>query len=399
MKSRLLFSFVLSLILLSSSAFSQSSGIFENFKIPTYEAKYLVVYGQDFLNYTSTGSDNSSLKLAAGAAYGYMNQSPMMTYSVTEVPGLAIDKSTVAGVSNDAVNTYSNTLLASVNKYFGQYDGVFGFGNLGFSYYENLPASITRNLPVTVGVGYGRITGAKTVAQALVIVKELGISASDETVLAIADVIAKHSSNYYAVTYKDDAEIMYFKDLAALTGKADAALKISQILGGGIYQITDRMVGWQVKAGFSNDFTVKNGAGDAQTGNLVVQAEYARPMGLDRQFYGSVTYSNSLNDKAKWAVVNSLNVDASYTIEHSYLWATSLLANYGSYMPKPAAGTGVNAANLSLSAKSTYVVLSKLSAYGQLTYGKLEWNKSTNAPSGVKDATIALHLGFSYLVF
>ncbi|MBS4029565.1 MAG: hypothetical protein KGZ58_13130 [Ignavibacteriales bacterium] len=363
-----------------SSGFAQDASVFEQYKIPTYEYKYLDVYGTDFLHYVSQAG-NSRMYMNFGGNFSYVNQSPMMSWGIMD--NLNYNSDSKGSPTGDATSTMTNTLQANARKYIMDDEprGVFAYGTAGLAYSKTTDVDATKMLPLEVGAGYGRVTEERSVAQAIVVLKELGADASNENVLKLADIISKSNSGYYANMYKDDAAIMYYKDIASVTGKAEDAVKVQRILGGGIYQISTRWFGWAVMGGYRNPDMV---ADPSNSGGIRLGGQYAMPMDMDKQFFGWAWYSMDLNDNP----VNNFNLGASFSIDHTYLWASMAKFEFTQYMPD----IGDSKADWSLSARSDYFVLNQMSLYGQLEMANRE------ATTGVKDTGTDFRIGGRYII-
>ena len=249
----------------------------------------------------------------------------------------------------------------STDKYFNDNKGVFAFvdGNLsmwGGDSYED--EDDTSDLPLTIGAGYGRIVSAKPVAQAYAIADALGIDADDSTILAIAAVIG--SADSYESIYKDDATQQYYNDLAEAAGVDGSAMQIQKVLTSPAYNVSDRFTGWDVRAGITNNYMQCDECEDA--GYMMLEANYAMPMGMDSQLMVSFGYTMDLNEDdtfTNWTspvlsmLLNNvsfdggdqdmddvdlsedvyggwtaMNLGAAYTMDHSYNWSTSAGFNY-----------------------------------------------------------------------
>ncbi|MBM4167320.1 MAG: hypothetical protein FJ218_10445 [Ignavibacteria bacterium] len=275
--------------------------------------------------------------------------------------------------------------------------GVFAFGNDTLKYSKTTDSAAVKSLQFTLGAGYGRVTEERAVAQAIVVLKELGADASNENILKLAEIIRKNSDGYYLKTFKDDASIEYYKDIAAITGKAEDAIKVGRILGGGIYQTSTRWNGWWVMASFSDTIlTTSSFSKIIKTshdttwidhkwkpkGSIGFGGEYAMPMDLDKQFKINASYNMDLNkkdtivttskdtagissnDTIKVFPTNSIKFGALFTIDHNYLWTSKVQFDFTNFMP--AEGDGWS--DWSLSAESNYFVLNQMSVYGLVKF-------------------------------
>jgi hypothetical protein len=336
----------------------------------------------------------------------------MMTLRIWDDPEFNYLKDKVAGKDIEALTTFSNTLKVSYQHYFtNQYKGLFGFADVGLLFESRSDSLLLPNgdykksmtsLPVTIGAGYGRVTGVKAVAQAMAIGNELGLKLTDDQIIKIADAIDRYLDGTFTKVHKDNAEIEFYGELALITGKPEHTSKINQILNSTVYKIIDRWAGWQVKVGYANVFgdggTIKVAREDySLKGSVAASFEYAQPISFDKQFYGSVLYMKSLEDKAKVNPVDVLAIYASFAMEHTYKWASSLTASYESYT----FNVGDALSSYEIKARTDYYFINKLSAYGSLSFSKNEAlrNGVSIFATGVKDGTIDFKLGFRYWVF
>ena len=367
----------------SSKLVAQDASVFTQFKIPTFEYKQLYVEGQDFLNYMSQG-DVSDFNMNLDGYFNYRNQSPMMTYWVGDNLSYVSNSHDNGTVKTD-VSVMENYLNFGARKWLmDDAKGVFAFGNGTLNYSKTTDVDAVKSLPLTLGAGYGRVTEEYAVAQAIVVLKELGADVSNENILKLADIIAKSNSGYYSVQFKDDANIEYYKDIASVTGKADDAIKVQRILGGGIYQTTNRANGWWGMVSFSNTFMTD--LDPAPKGSVILGGEYAMPMDLDKQFRAWAWYNNSLEDAPK---VNTFTLCALFSIDHNYLWASKAEFNYTQYMPDPGDGKS----DWTLGVESNYYVLNQMSAYGRLAFSNLEGS------TGNKDMKTEFKVGARYYIW
>lgn len=344
----------------SSKLVAQDAAVFTQFKIPTYEYKQLYVEGQDFLNYKSQG-DVSNLNMNLGGHFDWRNQSPMMTYWMSNHLSYMSNSSDNGTVKNDS-STIANTLTFGARKWLmDDARGVFAFGEGTLNYSKKNDVDAVKSLPLTLGAGYGRVTEERAVAQAVVVLKELGADVSNENILKLAEILRKNSDGYYSKTFKDDANIEYYKDIATVTGKPEDAIKVGRILGGGIYQTSTRWNGWWGMASFSNEFMTDKDP--APKGSVIIGGEYAMPMDLDKQFKAWAWYNNSLED----APLNELKLGALFSLDHNYLWASTAAFDFTQKMPD----VGDAYSDWSLSVESNYYVLNQMSAYGRLAFSTL----------------------------
>ena len=240
------------------------------------------------------------------------------------------------------------------------------------------------DLNLTLGGGYGRVVNARPVAQAYAIADAVG-DTSDETVLAIAAVIGAAGS--YANTYKDDADEMYYNDIANAAGDSSAAMKISKILNSPAYNISDRSTGWSVRAGLTNNYMRAEGDDDA--GDFALEAAYAMPMGMDKQLTAGFDYGMDMNEDGG----TTMGLDVSCTMDHSYNWASS--ASFGYDSSTSGGDNAVTSSDIVLGVSTTKAILNQLSVTGSFGYTM----PNDGIDGNDDDATMDLGVTFTYWVF
>lgn len=359
--------------------------LYDSYDIPTFEYRSFRVSGDDLMSWSKQG-DDSNTSIDLGGDYSYISQSP--EFSLGYGGEFSYDSETIG--ENDPTGGWNLGVPFEVNKYFGDSHGIFGFadGNLSMNGGPNWEAGNmyghdpddTGDLNLTVGAGYGRVISAKPVAQAAAMAGELGGNISNDAILAMAGIISKWNSGWYHQTYKDDATVQYYNDLANAAGNSGAAMQIQQIATSSVYQISDRSIGWFVRAGMWNNYM--RAEGDEGKGNMAVEAGYAKPMGTDRQVSASFEYDKGMSDGAG----NSMTLGLAYTMDHTYTWATSAGFEYNSSVASEDADA-VNTMGLGVS--TTKAILNKFSVTGSFNYQKV----------GEADPGMGLNVRFSYWVF
>jgi len=373
------------LILCLMLSFIFSQGALDQYDIPEYEYKTFQLSGNDLFNMSSTG-DASEMSINVGA--DYMSQSQRPGYNL--MYGVDFDfmmDSEDDGV-NDAVDTSDWTLDMpfAVSQYFGGTKGAFGFADGNLSMFGGDAAEgvdDTSDLWLTLGAGYGRIVSARPVAQAYAIADALGIDADDDTILAIASVIGAASS--YGSIYKDDAMQQYYNDLAEAAGVDGAAMQIQKVLTSPAYNVSDRFTGCEVKAGLYDNYMKADG--DESKGDLLMEAGYAMPMGMDSQLLVGASYAMNLEEDGP----TMMGLGATYTMDHSYNWATSAGFEYDSYT----VGGEAAGSDMALTVSSSYAVLNQMSVTASFEYLiPDDGNDDTD-----DDATMNLSAKVTYWVF
>ena len=320
--------FIIISILTVNLAYSQ---LYQNFDIPTFYYRSLQLNGDPGINIESSGGE-SSTNIDVDAEYGYMFQSPSLTYQY----GAALD------YDWDEDNYDFKLIIPfSIDQYFGHSRGLFGFASGDFD--SNISGTGDFNdendLNLTIGAGFGRIVSAKPVAQAVAIASELG-GASNTAILTMAGIISKWNSGWYSSTYKDNATLQYYNDLAAAAGKPNAAMKIQQITTNPVYTIQDRSVGWEMKAGFTDNYLKKAGEstglyyflgtpiGGSMRIGFSLETNYAMPIGLNQQITAGFKYLKNMSKIIADGGGNVMQFDCAYRLDHTYTWATSAAFRY-----------------------------------------------------------------------
>ena len=382
------------LILCLMLSFIFSQGALDQYDIPEYEYKTFQLSGDDLFSTISNG-DYTETSMNIGANYMSMSQSPGRNCMY----GLSFDFNSYSesedGYPEDDIDESNWTLTApfAFDQYLNDTKGMFGFAEGSFDTFGGDDADgvdDTSDLFLTIGGGYGRVVSARPVAQAYAIADALGIDADDDTIMAIASVIG--SANSYESIYKDDATQQYYNDLAEAAGVDGAAMQIQKVLTSPAYNVSDRFTGWNVKAGITNNYMQCDDCDDK--GAMMLEANYAMPMGMDRQVMVSFVYAMDLNDddtSVLWssAVENALmsmfgfdgegyaysvngggtgmNLGVTYTLDHSYNWSTSAGFNYIS--ETFGAGEGDFSDNcMLLSVSTTKAILNQMSVTASFNY-------------------------------
>jgi hypothetical protein len=391
-------------------SFVLTQGALDQYDIPEYEYRTLQLNGDDLFFYQGSG-DDSEMHMNLGADFMSTFQSPgyNLSYgltfgyesiSISEEEEHDHDDGDHDHEDGDTADWMMNAPF-SVDKYFTDNKGIFGFaeGNLlmfGGDTYEGVDD--TSDLHLTVGAGYGRVVSARPVAQAYAIADALGIDADDDTILAIAAVIGAASS--YGSIYKDDATQQYYNDLAEAAGVDGSAMQIQKVLTSPAYNVSDRFTGCDVRVGITNNYMQCDGCEDA--GYMMMEANYAMPMGMDSQLMVSFGYTMDLNDTDTgtmwtnpiWSMLannisfeeepeegdldeevlggwTAMSLGAAYTMDHSYNWSTSAGFNYlsqtytwvdGDYL------ADADDAAMLLSVSSTKAILNQMSVTASFTH-------------------------------
>jgi hypothetical protein len=411
-------------LLFTCSLYAQNSSLFNLYKIPEISYQTLGFGGNNLLNLYNTnnsynGSKNNSLTVNFGLVHNVLLQSPMCNNSILTQASFGYEKRTE---SYDLYQSQIREIIQgtiSINAfnswYIGNEKGVFAFFD-PYVYIEDYRNTLSKldskqSLYSTdFGIGYGRIVNVRTVVQAYIIADELKCSLTDDKILQLADIIEKRESGAYYAKYKDDDEIYFYKDIAAITEKPGSTPKIMQILYSGIYQSTMRETGWQAKLGIRYAHDEYNYFNPAQIGystynsivkgtDLFTSIGYSLPIGFNKQFKANAGYSLNLNDELNRAPILSLS--GSFSIDHSYLWSSQISAFYGVAFAKN--HSDIN--NYSISLQSNYNILNKLTVNSRIEYSNNQFTNSAQSRYSPRSSArmdqdaLSITIGLNYIIF
>lgn len=196
----------------------------------------------------------------------------------------------------------------TVKKYLGDYTGPFVYGGLVLGV-RDLEGSEDNDpyAKVSAGLGYGRITNATPLMEAIRCIEDLtkyGLIAgevTDDVYLKLSDIIAReaeyksrYSNREYEKYWYEDMEIV-LKEAGILRNETLGALGIIRIqdilTDEGVLQ---RKHGWE--AGVQVDYLISDYAGEDDDPGMGLYYEYAKPYGLKWQLIDRVEYSTILVD-------------------------------------------------------------------------------------------------------
>ncbi len=196
----------------------------------------------------------------------------------------------------------------TLKKYFGDYQGTFGYGSLivGLRDLED-GGDDDPYTKISAGIGYGRITTATPLMDAVRCVEDLvkyGLLLSYvpyEVYMKLAETIAKepeYKSRYGGREY----EKYWYEDMEQIL-RESGILKIETLGALGIIKIQDiltdepvlrRKHGWE--AGVQVDYLISDYADNDGDPGLGVFFEYAKPYGFKWQFIERLEYATVLID-------------------------------------------------------------------------------------------------------
>ncbi|MBF0413842.1 MAG: hypothetical protein HQK70_14195 [Desulfamplus sp.] len=242
--------------------------------------------------------------------------------------------------ANDGDHSNKNIVIdgdTTVKNYFGDYTGAFVYGGLALGV-RDLEGTDDSDpyAKVSVGLGYGRITNATPLMEAIRCIEDLtkyciiSSTVTDAVYLKLADVISKESeykSRYgkreYEKYWYESMEIV-FKEAGILNDESLGALgiiRIQDILTK--EQVITRKHGWE--AGAQLDYLISDYSGEEGDPGVGIYYEYAKPYGLQWQLIDRIEYSTILVDghfgDSAHKISNSLELD--YEISDRIDWENS----------------------------------------------------------------------------
>jgi len=356
----------------AGSAFALDASVYTDYKIPEFESTQFYIDGDDLLGWTKTG-DDSEMHFNLGGDYSFYHQGHDLTYYYGTNFDIDYDKIGDA----DAVTNIYDRIDFGATKYFGGYSGLSAGTEAYMTFCKETDVDLEKLLDLEVFAGYGRVTNAQPVAQAIAILNELGGNASAENAIAIAEIIA--SAMDYQVEYKDDWTLRYYGDIAKAAGNPAATMKVQQILAAAVYNISPRFAGWTARGGYHNQFLTD--LDPAPKGDVYGEFIYAQPLGLTSSCMAGVRYDKSLEEDSGQNIL----FYGDYWYDHSYTWASFAGIEYDMYMP----ADGDSEADIYFNAGTNKVVLNKPVANALFEY--IKW-------AGIDDATMAFKIGFTYYI-
>lgn len=401
---------------------SQTTDLFYQYEIPTYEYNLQYFYGQDFLNYFKRNTLESQrqftrMEFDLGYEQFRFSQSPMTTteaYSMANINYNSTTDKTPANKVEDETTTSLLLMSGCRNWYLNDSRGMFVFLDPAVMYLNDFSNSFyIQAMDAAVGAGFGRVISVRNVAQAYKIVKELELQDSDSLILQIAETLEKNNNGFFAGQYLNDSEIEFYKELAALTGKPAQAMKIQQIINSPFYQTSQRFVGWEIKVGLNNGLYNIGAYTSGYYGkteeyyyglDLVAGFRYTLPITFNHQLSTSISYATPLNNEdyelGKNARADKFNLGASFGIDHSFFWASNFSFNYSQAYPD----VGDALTNIRIMLETDYVLLNSFSVYGAFDYNKYQFYEenvigiATITMPKTKQESFNIHIGFRYYI-
>jgi hypothetical protein len=243
-------------------------GALNSYKVPTFEALLLDIHGNDVFSY----DDSGALSLNVGSTMRLINQSPMSTFTLDNTIEF------VAGMEGSEAD-FEFLVADQVSVGYAQYVGSptgFNFlvdGSLKFAVGSSGSEvdGIGLGVAASGGLGYGRMVDARTVAQAAAIFEGLKIQPRGSQLLDVAEIIGQRTA--FNLNEREEAEASFYTALAKAVG-TDDPFSIKETLESPIYQIGQRLQGWEV--GAVADFATGPHGGDAEAGEALAVQQFFR---------------------------------------------------------------------------------------------------------------------------
>ncbi|MBT7579477.1 MAG: hypothetical protein HN633_11975 [Candidatus Marinimicrobia bacterium] len=338
--------------------------LYSRFRVPEFSYRQLQLGSDNLFSFAMSGGA-SDIALNFQADYSSFTQSTYNTFSYGVIPVFDLVKQSEA----DVFSAFQAAIPFDLSQYFAQdYSGFHAFTSGDFKLAKVGDADLLSPLGLTLGAGYGRITSVRPIARAVALATEIGGEITADQLIQIATIITRRNDGYYSKTYKSDDNIFYYNELAEALNAPTQTMRIQQVMENPAFaNISDRRIGWHVRSGFSH--TLFSDDSTLQS-KLVFSAEYARPIGLDRQLMLGFQVAKPENGDSEIKLVGN------YSIDHSITWVSNLQLNYDS-----------DAMDIELS--TTKVLINKIS--GRASLG------ATQPAEGDFGLTFLLH--FVYFAF
>lgn len=307
--------------------------------------------------------------------------------------------------ADDEDSTTQNYRLdawAAAKKYLDEDNGLFSFGRMdvGVQDLENSNED-DPYARVSVGFGYGRITTATPLMEAVRCVEDLqkyGVirgTLSDEAYLKLASVIAKENEYKSKYSLKEYEKYWYeameavLKEAGVLTGQSLGAM--------GIIRIQDILTDENVlrrkhglEVGMGIDYLISDYAGNEGDPGFSLYAEYAKPFGFKWQFIDRFSYATTLVDwefgdiDHTFANKAQLNYEITDKIDWTNLWELDIiLAQEGDDTYKNGLETGFR-----------FYISNTIDAITTLSFDHIDHGDNWD-----DDIVTTLFMGLSYTIF
>lgn len=301
----------------SSGGMQIDESLYSSFRVPEFGYKEFRIGSDKLFNFTSVGKQ-STLAANFEGDYKVFNQTLYSTvdYSIKPFYDFIKEK------DSDVFTAVQLQVPFDISKFFNNdYTGVQAFSDGAFSVSKLGEADLLNPLDLTVGVGYGRVTSVRPIARAVALATEIGGDVTNEDIINIANIITRNNDGFYTKKYKSEAKIYYYTELADALNAPNKTMKIQQVMEDPAFSnISDRKSGWQLRLGLKNTYLLK----ETSDANLVASADYAKPLGLDKQFIVGLDLVKQGESDLETEVKAALSVD------HAITWVSNAKLTYNS---------------------------------------------------------------------
>ena len=282
-------------------------------------------FDEAFLDFSATANDGAQDQASYSAFldgfYDYRNSTQRRVFSLNVDGNVSASRGSTEGASSIVDNAFS--ISGSTDVYFSQArPKLFYFGEGTYAYRKT---AIDDNISFTIGLGYGRVYNATSLAKALQIQNTLNENEllssdlSDEALLNLAAIIAREDE-FRAEMGEDDYKGDWYTAMEQTMADA-GVLDGGELSALGTFRIDDvlfnetisaRRHGWLVRIGAGFQASDFSGISDNDP-KILIQGEYAKPFGLTSQLLNVTTYEPVFGDNS----VHTLNNAFSYSYELS----------------------------------------------------------------------------------
>lgn len=271
----------------STIGYSQNVKI-TDFKTPISSANQMLVGGT--YNWAQTGDSVTTNQFNVNGAYNIFYTSLPFSWDI------AINAN-LEGKYQDSLNASYN-LLANFNKYFKNNVSSFYYAGLTSNYTREVEFGIENRPEINtqVGLGYGRLTNATSMAKAIRIdedLKKYGVIITympKRVTQEIANIIDRQSE--YEAKYKASFEYEIIDDILSLVKNSDVGgefinssltyFRVREVLFGINQFINPRYYGGDVRVGVGYTLLTRNDSLD-NNGFMNIQGRYSIPFNIRQQ--------------------------------------------------------------------------------------------------------------------
>ena len=328
-------------ICLLAPAQAEPEAIYTSYRIPEYDESTWALHASPLVLFNKTG-EQYLLHTNFGFAQAGLKQSE----TLTRTTAIELDFDFNKQKDIDANFTFVGATAGRSQYYFGAYDGLFLGTGINSIYHVSDDTEGLNDFHVfDVGFGLGRITMAQSVAQALAIADELGLTFTDAQVHELAGLIASQPA--YSLKHREDASIAWYGEMRRILGDAADIMKVRQILESPVYQIFPRRHGWEVEIGYSNTLffhsTEVDDTFEFGDGAMFLRGEWARPMGLENQASMGARWRKGFGDPDEpfariQASAAYLDLFMQFDRAHNYTWRSFVRCEFSNFSQKDVDG-------------------------------------------------------------